>query len=53
MFGTDKYAERRAASIIEQLIDSYNRGNKTKIAIHRDTGVSRPTIDNYWKIVTK
>jgi len=53
MFGTDKYAERRAASIIEQLIDSYNRGNKTKIALHRDTGVSRPTIDNYWKIVTK
>jgi len=53
MFGTDKYAERRAASIIEQLIDSYNRGNKTKMALHRDTGVSRPTIDNYWKIITK
>lgn len=53
MFGADSFEEHRKTSIIEQLIDSYNRGNKTKIALHRDTGVSRPTIDNYWKIITK
>jgi hypothetical protein len=52
-FGTDNYAERRAASTMETLIESYNRGNKTKMALHKDTSISRPTIDNYWKIITK
>lgn len=50
-FGTDNYAERRAASTIKTLIESYNDGNKTKMALHKDTGISRPTIDNYWNII--
>lgn len=52
-FGTDDYNERRAASTIKQLMDSYQKGNTTKIKLHRDTNISRPTIDNYWDIITK
>lgn len=53
VFGTDDYNERRAACTIKQLMESYERGNKTKSQLHRDTKISRPTIDNYWSIITE
>lgn len=51
-FGIDNYSEIRITKTIQKLIKAYNSGCKTKMSLHKETGISRSTIDVHWETIT-
>lgn len=52
-FFCDSNNDLRAMDSLCLIEESYNKGNRSKMAIHKDTGISRVTIDKYWNQLTK
>lgn len=52
-FFCDSNNDLRAMDSLCLIEESYNKGNRSKMAIHKDTGISRVTIDKYWNQLNK
>lgn len=51
-FGCSSWHKKKSDDKYKAIVKSYVNGNTTKMSVHKDTGISRITIDKYWSIIT-
>lgn len=51
-FGCSSWHKKKSDDKYKAIVKSYVNGNRTKMSVHKDTGISRITIDKYWNTIT-